>query len=120
MEGFYLDEYIRNRGRAGESGEMGAGGGVGKSEVSGVASDFKNEILGVACEENKFADFRRVCAEVYDEFAKEWKSGNEEPEKLLELQKKAITGCIPEVSFFKKKISLFLREHNLNSTVFKE
>ena len=46
MEGFYLDEYIRNRGRAGESGEMGAGGGVGKSEVSGVASDFKNEILG--------------------------------------------------------------------------
>ena len=103
MEGFYLDEYIRNRGRAGESGEMGAGGGVGKSEVSGVASDFKNEILGVACEENKFADFRRVCAEVYDEFAKEWKSGNEEPEKLLELQKKAITGCIPEVSFFKKK-----------------
>ncbi len=118
MEGFYLDEYIRNRGRAGESGEMGAGGGVGKSEVSGVASDFKNEILGVACEENKFADFRRVCAEVYDEFAKEWKSGNEEPEKLLELQKKAITGCVPEVSFFKKKISLFLREHNLNSTVF--
>ena len=107
MEGFYLDEYIRNRGRAGESGEMGAGGGVGKSEVSGVASDFKNEILGVACEENKFADFRRVCAEVYDEFAKEWKSGNEEPEKLLELQKKGDNGLHPGGKLLQEKNKSF-------------
>ncbi len=107
MEGFYLDEYIKNGGKLYKDF---TGGREGKRKVS--------EPGGTAFSEKECKDFMRVCGVIYEEFRKEWDSGSEKPEKLLELQKKAITGCAPEVSFFKKKINYYLKEHNLESTKF--
>lgn len=104
MEGFYLDEYIKSGGKAGGVPE---GGEEGEKEAKGACEPFG---------EKERADFESLCARIYDEFRKEWESGEEKPERLLELQKKAITGCAPEVSFFKKKINSYLKNHNLLNT----
>ena len=101
MEGFYLDEYIKNGGKTCGVPE---GGEEGEKEAKEAYGPFG---------EKETADFESLCARIYDEFRKEWENGEEKPERLLELQKKAITGCAPEVSFFKKKISAYLKDHNL-------
>ena len=67
--------------------------------------------------EQKNLDFNSVCETIQLAFDKEWTS-EKNPEKFLELQKRAITGCAPEVEYFKLKILECLKECELENTQF--
>lgn len=92
MEEFCLEEYLREK----QSNRKSAGGSEAGAE-----------------KETQSKPFREICADVYDAFRAEWESGKEQPETLLELQKKAITGYAPETAFFKKKIREHLEKQGL-------
>ena len=62
--------------------------------------------------------FSSVCQLIKNEFQEEWKSQEENTEKLVELQKKAIIGYNVEVKYFKKKIGEILRLFNINRIEF--
>ena len=67
--------------------------------------------------EKKNLDFNSVCETIQLAFDKEWAS-EKNPEKFLELQKRAITGYAPEVEYFKLQIFECLKERELEKTQF--
>lgn len=97
MEEFCLEEYLMEKRSDGES-VRGREDGAEKGERAEV--------------------FRKICADIYDAFRTEWESGKEQPETLLELQKRAITGYAPETAFFKKKIREQLEKQGLSHSWF--
>ncbi|MBQ2747700.1 MAG: ATPase, partial [Firmicutes bacterium] len=100
MERFYLDDFLSGNDNDGKD--------------SGIYS-----VLSIReGESNTEASFEEVCALIYSEFRLEWEDENSNTEKLLEIQKKAITGCAPEVNFFKQRIIEILDKHNLLGTTF--
>ncbi|MBE6031441.1 MAG: ATPase [Clostridiales bacterium] len=99
MERFYLDDFL--------SENDGSESDAGLYRIKDTASGSCNEI-----------SFEEVCALIYSEFRLEWEDENSNTEKLLDIQKKAITGCAPEVSFFKQRIIEILDKHNLLGTTF--
>lgn len=58
--------------------------------------------------------FEEICTLVYEEFRKEWNDERNNAELLLDIQKKAIMGCAPEVDFFKERIKECLEKHGLS------
>lgn len=91
MERFYLGDYLDER----------TGGRQGKEEKS-----VKSPAGGTKT-------FEEICTLIYREFQTEWEDERNNTELLLEIQKKAITGCAPEVNFFKEKIKGYLEKHGL-------
>ena len=91
MERFYLDEYIKKTDV--------------EEEVTVYAN--KNERIDLIPRE---INFEEICALIYSEFRLEWEDENANTEKLLEIEKKAITGYAPEVSFFKQKIRFIINQ----------
>lgn len=59
-------------------------------------------------------NFEEICMLVYEEFRKEWNDERNNAELLLDIQKKAIMGCAPEVDFFKERIKECLEKHGLS------
>ncbi len=95
MERFYLGDFIDNR----------AGG---SSETD--SAEYKTSAGA--------KPFDEICKLIYEEFRVEWEDERNNAELLLEMQKKAITGCAPEVNFFKEKIKGYLGKHGLLNAEF--
>lgn len=107
MEKFYLSKYLETQA---------------KSDCPAVAeehTDYLENERGAASTEpgDGELDFAALCQRIKDAFFLQWER-TENLRSSMEIQKKAIIGYRSEVSFFKDKIRMLIREYGAQGTVF--
>lgn len=85
--------------------------------------NFDDYVNGKAAEralikdEDSYEEFYELCAQIKNEFYKEWES-KENSRSTLEIQKRAIIGYEKEKEFFQKRISQLVRQHGREDCFF--